>query len=105
MLENVVIIIGLILTVLNIINMMWLFKSRSQEPQKALATRVAHLEDEMGEVRRHLSNDNLRIEELERGNRVLMKSIGALLSHGIDGNNIDEMKVAREELNDFLISR
>ena len=53
----------------------------------------------------YATNDNKRIENLEEGGRVLLKSLGALLSHGIDGNNVDEMKLAREELNEYLIGR
>jgi hypothetical protein len=42
---------------------------------------------------------------LEEGVKVLLKSMGALLSHSIDGNNMDEMKEARDDLNSYLISK
>lgn len=34
-----------------------------------------------------------------------IKSYGTRVFHGIDGNNIQEMKIAREELNEYLIER
>ena len=51
------------------------------------------------------SNDNDRIEGIERGNRVTQRALLALLSHGIDGNEIDAMSKAKEELENYLIQR
>ena len=62
-------------------------------------------EDDVEKIRAYLSSDNMRIKSLEQGNRVMLHCMGALLSHGIDGNNVDEMRLAREELNEYLIQK
>lgn len=103
--QDIVLVIGVILTVLNIIERVILFKDKAKQPHLQHEQRIVALESEVKHIEDKLNDDSERIAELEMGTRVLMKSIGALLSHGIDGNNTDEMKLAREELNDYLISR
>lgn len=103
--EDVVLYTGLVLTALNILDRVSILKEKAKTPYKEREQRITHLEDEVEQMKRFLDNDNQRIKNLEDGGRVLIKSMGALLSHGIDGNNIQEMKVAREELNDYLIGR
>lgn len=59
-----------------------------------------------------LDNDNRRLKALEEGqlemqeaNKVLMKSMLALMSHAIDGNHMDELKKTRDDLQEYLIRR
>ena len=59
-----------------------------------------------------LDNDNKRLKELEEWKKesdewqkVMMKSMLALLSHSIDGNNTDGLKQAKNELQEYLIRR
>jgi hypothetical protein len=57
-------------------------------------------------IKRHdelFQNDNKRLIGLEDGNRVTQRAILALLAHGIDGNEIDAMKKAKEDLQQYLI--
>jgi hypothetical protein len=103
--QDLVLYFGLILTILNIIDRSSLLKEKAKAPQKEMEIRINALEDKVDRLNTYLSNDNARIENLEEGGRVLLKSLGALLSHGIDGNNVQEMKAAREELNEYLIRR
>lgn len=59
-----------------------------------------------------LDSDNKRLKELEReqaemkeAQGVLMKSILALMSHAIDGNHQEELKLARDDMQDYLLRR
>jgi hypothetical protein len=52
-----------------------------------------------------LNNDNDRLESLDEGSRVTQRAILALLDHGIDGNNIDQMQDAKKALQSHLINR
>lgn len=59
-----------------------------------------------------LANDNKRLTELEERQeetdeamKVLMNSMLALMSHAIDGNNTDELRKARNEMQEYLIRR
>lgn len=46
-----------------------------------------------------------RLNDAEEGNAITQRALLALLAHGIDGNDVDAMKKAKEELTDYLISR
>lgn len=50
-----------------------------------------------------LAKDNRRLENIENGNRYTQRALLALLSHGIDGNEVEAMKRAKDELTNFLI--
>lgn len=59
-----------------------------------------------------LDNDNKRLRileekqaEMEEGQRILMKSMLALLSHAIDGNHTDGLRQAKDDLQEYLIRR
>lgn len=49
--------------------------------------------------------DKERLDVIESGNRVIQRAILALLSHGIDGNDVASMKNAKKELEEYLITK
>lgn len=57
------------------------------------------------EVDRKLGSDNERIKSLEAGNKALCKGMLALLSHEINGNSVDKLTKAQEELQTYLVDR
>lgn len=52
-----------------------------------------------------LENDNKRLKELEDSNKIIMQSMLALMSHAIDGNHTEDLKIARDDLQKYLIRR
>ena len=52
-----------------------------------------------------LDNDKHHFDAIDASNRVTQLALLALLDHGIDGNNIDQMQHAKEELQTHLINR
>ena len=52
-----------------------------------------------------LNRDNERLESIEEGSRASQRALLALLDHGIDGNNIEQMQHAKEALQNHLINR
>lgn len=66
-------------------------------------------------LKRHdelFDNDNKRLNELEEwrkesdeAQRVMMKSLLAMMSHEIDGNHLDDLKKSRDDLQEYLIRR
>lgn len=59
-------------------------------------------------MKRHqemLDNDNKRLKELEDSNKVIMKSLLALMSHELDGNHTTQLREARDDLQEYLIKR
>lgn len=67
--------------------------------------RLAELEAWRAEVDRKLLRDHDHLITIDEGNRVTQRALLALLAHGIDGNNIEQMQHAKEELQDLLINR
>ena len=59
-----------------------------------------------------LDNDNRRLNELEKKQdrtdqdlQMLMTALSALMTHAIDGNHTNELKKARDEMQEYLIKR
>lgn len=52
-----------------------------------------------------LDNDHKRLLELEEGNKVMMQAMLAMMSHSIDGNHVEDLKQARDDLQKYLIRR
>lgn len=102
---ELVMVIGLILTVLNIIDKCITLYRQAHAPELEQNKRLDALEQEMANVKLYLDNDNQKIRSLEVGNRVILHSMSALLAHGIDGNNVNELVEAKKDLDEFLINR
>lgn len=67
--------------------------------------RIEALEKWRLEVDKKLISDHDRLSAIDAGNRVTQRALLALLDHGIDGNNTEQMQHAKEELQDHLINR
>ena len=77
----------------------------ARAPNEKQDTRLDKLEKRMTDVEGKLINDNTRLERIEDGNRVVQRGVLALLDHGLDGNNIQQMQDAKDELQNHLINR
>lgn len=67
--------------------------------------RLSELEKRMDAVEKQQDGDRRHFDSIDAGNRVTQLALLALLDHGIDGNNIDQMQHAKEELQNHLINR
>ena len=59
-------------------------------------------------LRKHgelLASDNRRLTELEDSTKIMMRSMLAIMSHELDGNHVEQLKKAKEDLEAYLISR
>lgn len=85
----------------------WIVKGfkAAKKPAARMNDRVTSLEAAQKRHEEYLEKDNERLEAIEAGNRVTQRALLALLKHGIDGNDVDAMKRAEEELQEFLIER
>lgn len=67
--------------------------------------RLEALETWRKDVDRKLARETDHMSAIDVGNRVTQRALLALLDHGIDGNNYEQMRHAKEELQEHLISR
>lgn len=72
-------------------------------PNKSQNHRLDEVEKRLDRHDDILQKDNRRLENIENGNRYTQRALLALLSHGIDGNEVEAMKKAKDELTNFLI--
>ncbi len=77
----------------------------AKAPNQTQNDRLDALEEWRKSVDRTLAADKQHFESVDAGNRVTQLALLALLDHGIDGNNIDQMQHAKEELQNHLINR
>lgn len=77
----------------------------AKAPNDMQNKRLDALEKRMDGIDAKLDNDNRRLDSIEAGNRASHQALLALLDHGIDGNNIEQMKDAKETLQRHLINR
>lgn len=74
-----------------------------KSPAEEQDRRITLCEEGIKEIRLKLDKDLIRLNHLEYGDRVTQKALLALLRHGIDGNDIDAMRAARDELDEYLV--
>lgn len=77
----------------------------AKAPSKQLDERLGSLEKRMETAEKKLDRDKEHFDAIDASNRVTQVALLALLDHGIDGNNIDQMQHAKEELQTHLINR
>lgn len=78
---------------------------RSKAPDVQQNRRLDTLERWKEGVDRKLENDRAHFVKVDEASHVTMLALLALLDHGIDGNNIRQMEVAKEELNKHLVNK
>lgn len=52
-----------------------------------------------------LDNDNRRLKEYEESNRMILQCLLVIINHEITGNGIENLKHARDDLEEFLINK
>lgn len=57
------------------------------------------------DVDKKLASDNVRLTEIDKGVRVLVRGNLALISHAINGNSDDKLKASQQEITNWLIDR
>ena len=77
----------------------------AKAPNAKQDDRIAKLEKRLDEVDKRLARGGEHFDAIDASNRVTQLALLALLDHGIDGNNIDQMQHAKEELQTHLINR
>lgn len=76
-----------------------------KEPEQSQNEKILALEKKVERFEQLFDNDNKRLIELEKGNRVTQQALLALLSHALNGNNETELKDAKDKLQKYLIGK
>lgn len=89
-------------TVVGLIYALLKFAGTPNETQNERLTKLEAWKEKVDE-RLEKGDDNFN--QTREANRVTQEALLALLSHTIDGNNTEELKQARKNLNDYLIKK
>lgn len=89
---------GAVVIVLNVVKAL-------RKPNEDQNSRLTKLEERVAKHDELFDNDKQRLEAIEAGNRFTHRALLALLDHGIDGNNVEQMRNAKADLQRHLIER
>lgn len=64
-----------------------------------------NLKAEVSKHTRLLDNDNKRLKEYEESNRMILQCLLVIINHEITGNGIENLKHARDDLQEYLINK
>lgn len=76
----------------------------AKAPEEKQNADIEDIKDRLTKVEAKLSSDDQRIKDAKECNHVLTKGMLALLDHGINGNNVNQMKAARQDVEAYLIN-
>ena len=76
-----------------------------KKPEDEQNKRIEALEKRCDRYDSILERDKHDIEEIKKVEHLILKTEFALLQHGIDGNNIEPMKRAQEDIQNYLIDK
>jgi 3-dehydroquinate dehydratase len=103
--ENLVTICTLIISITTIINVALVLKGRVEAPEKNQNERLDVLEKRVDELESEIEESNKILLELEEGSRVTHRALLALMSHALNGNNIEKLEKAYNKLENHLVER
>lgn len=100
--NSIITIFQLIISFGTVCTLLYAFVKFSQKPQvtqdekiAGLELRVGKLEDRQSEIYDHISN-------VDEGTRIMQQAILAMLGHAINGEDVEELKKARQSLYNYL---
>ena len=76
----------------------------AKAPEQRQDDEISKIKARLSKIEGKLEADNNRINDARDCNHVLTKGMLALLDHGINGNNIGQMKEARHDVETYLIN-
>lgn len=104
-LQDVLWICGAICTIAAAITVLYRAAKKAEEPELLQNRRLDELEKKVDKFAEYLDRDNKRLNAVDEGNRVTQQALLALMSHAINGNDIDKLSRAKDDLETYLINR
>ena len=104
-LSDVLWICGAVCTIAAAVAVFYKAVAKAQEPEHIQNQRLDALEKKVDKFAEFFDRDNKRLNSLDEGNRVTQQALLALMSHAINGNDIDRLSRARDDLESYLVSK
>lgn len=76
----------------------------AKAPEERQNDKIKEIESRLEKVEDAVLLEESQLKDVIECNHVITKGVLALLDHGINGNNIDQMKDARHDVETYLIN-
>ena len=96
---------GALCTIAAAIAVLYKALAKVQEPEVVQNKRLDELENKISKFEAYFDRDKRRLDSLDEGNRVTQQALLALMSHAINGNDIDKLSRAKDDLESYLINK
>ena len=98
-------IIGGALVLINFYNAIVQLVKTSKTPTDNLETRVDEIERRMSRYDEMFGRDKARLDSFDESNRIILKSLLAIIKHDLDGNNTEALKQAQDDLQNYMLNK
>lgn len=107
--ETTLVISAGVLTIFNLVDRVVGYWQKSKEPNDILKDRIDILERKVEtaftEYDSRFGRDKARLDSFDESNRIILKSLLAIIKHDLDGNNTDALKLAQEDLQNYMLNK
>ena len=79
--------------------------AKAKAPNEIQDKRITTLEEEMRDVHKRLEEGDTHFSVADEGNRITQEALLALMSHAINGNDVDKLREAKSKLEAYLIKK
>ena len=76
----------------------------AKAPEERQNEEIENIKNRIDKLEKEILVDEKQLKDARACNHVITKGVLALLDHGINGNNIDQMKEARQDVEQYLIT-
>lgn len=76
----------------------------AKAPEQRQNDEIEDIKTRLDKLEKEILVDEKQLKDARACNHVITKGVLALLDHGINGNNIDQMKEARQDVEQYLIT-
>lgn len=105
MIENINNLLQLIIQSATIVTLIYALTKFLNTSNKVQDERINMLEKWKRDVEMRLDKGDMHFRVIDEGNKVTQRAILALIDHGINGNDLDKLKRAKADLEDYLTDR
>lgn len=78
---------------------------KSASPTGRQAELLKEHGNRLDSIEERLGKGDDRFKEIEAGNKVTQKALIALMGHAINGNDVDQLRKAKKDLEDYLVNK
>lgn len=76
----------------------------AKAPEQTQNEEIERLKTEVDQIKTKLAEDKRRLDDSLKSSRISQEALLALLEHGLNGNNIEQMTAAKTKLHEYLIN-